>query len=93
MFMVYKTVNELISSKQQQQQQQQQNQPDESNKSNRLNSSQILNSNIISFKMNEKEDINYLKIEPIELTFKHLSENFNTQKYKPICSFWNYSKE
>jgi hypothetical protein len=83
MFMVYKTVNELISP----------NHQNETNKTNRLNSSQILNSNIISFKMNEKEDINYLKIEPIELTFKHLSENYYPEKYKPICSFWNYSRE
>ena len=85
MFMVYKSVNEFLASTQPQKTE------ESSNKTLQLK--QIINSNIISFKMNEKDDINYLKVEPIELTFKHLIENDELNQNKPICSYWNYNKE
>jgi uncharacterized lipoprotein len=61
------------------------------------NEKQTLNSHIISFKMNNADDINYLKEEPIELTFKHLSpinpsESDDVQT-KVLCSFWDYNKK
>lgn len=88
MFMVYKSVNELLTSKQEE---------DDiivtKDKNQTTNSNKIINSNIISFKMSEKEDINYLKEEPIELTFKHLIENHNYDNLKPTCSYWNYNKK
>lgn len=87
--MVYKSVNDfLVSIKQPEE-----STSDESSLNKTNQSNQIINSNIISFKMNEKEDINYLKIEPIELTFKHLIESDNPDAIKPTCSYWNYNRE
>jgi latrophilin 3 len=52
---------------------------------------EILNTNIISFKMN-KEDENYLKEYPVELTFQHLNEWPSEENHKPICSYWQYDQ-
>lgn len=60
------------------------------------NQNLIINSNIISFKMNDRDEIDYLKNEPIELTFKHLLTNENQLDdfiLTPVCAYWNYDKE
>jgi hypothetical protein len=82
MFMVYKNLNDFLPSSN-----------TENNNNNDDSKRQIINSNIISFKMNDKEDLNYLQSEPIHLTFKHLSQDYDFDQFKPICSFWNYNKE
>ncbi len=55
----------------------------------------IINSNIISFKMNDKSEIENLKDNPIELKFKHLKTDiFESDEYliDVKCSYWNYDE-
>jgi hypothetical protein len=98
MFIVYKDVDELLMA--------------ENNLNrealvygqSRMNSStdneklpkQIINSNIISFKINNKDDIDDLKHDHIELIFKHLITNEAEDRIivmKPVCSYWDYNRE
>jgi hypothetical protein len=56
----------------------------------------IINSNLISFKMNDKSEMIYLKENPIELVFKHLrTDIFDTEMYlvKPFCAYLDYNRE
>lgn len=91
MFAIYKNVNELFSSEN--------DLIDESETSPKAaaaaNKKIIVNSNIISFKMNHKRDIDYLKKVPIELTFKHLTsdDDYTQNEIKPICSYWKFDKK
>ena len=50
MFMVYKNLNDFLSTSN-----------TENNNNNDDSKRQIINSNIISFKMNDREDVNYLQ--------------------------------
>lgn len=53
------------------------------------NKTKHINTNIISFKMDNKDDMLHLSEEPIQLIFTHLSDNLSN--YKPICSYWSYN--
>lgn len=79
--MVYSNINEFISSNTKS--------PSEANNVDAENT-KILNTNIISFKMNSDKNIEDLKEFPVELTFQHLSELGENQR--PICSYWNYDR-
>lgn len=87
MFVVYKNVNELFTSD-----------DDLVNKSLPPTSPDskniIINSNIISFKMNQKKDEDFLKKVPVELTFQHIQQDDAYIQYeiKPVCSYWDYDK-
>ena len=52
-------------------------------------SEMVVNSNIVSFKMNRKEDVTYLQETPIEITFVHSMMDSGA----PVCSFWDYQNE
>ena len=52
---------------------------------------EILNTNIISFKMNKEDEID-LKEYPVELTFQHLNESSDNKNLKQICSYWYYDQ-
>jgi latrophilin 1 len=94
MFIVYKGVNELFTSNADL------STPITSTNNNNNNTiaptttNIIINSNIISFKMNHNSDIAYLKTAPIELTFAHLHTDTDYQQLEvtPICSYWHYNK-
>ena len=56
----------------------------------------IINSNIISFKINDKMEEENLRANPIELNFKHLrTDLFDSEELliTTKCSFWKYDKE
>ncbi len=55
----------------------------------------IINSNIISFKINDKIEMENLKINPIELKFKHIKTDiFESNEYliDVKCSYWSYDE-
>lgn len=74
MFIVYKNVSDLLSTKLDKENEGE-DEDDESNKENDETQRKIINSNIISFKMNNENDVDYLKLSPIRLTFRHLIES------------------
>ncbi len=86
MFVVYKNVNDLFTSDN--------DLVNKSHPQNTENKKLIVNSNIISFKMNQKKDEDFLKKVPVELTFKHTEtdDDYVQNEIKPICSYWNYDK-
>lgn len=86
MFIVYKNVNELFTSDD--------DLVKESSTLKKDNKKIIINSNIISFKMNKKRDEEFLKKVPVELTFQHIQPDDAYIQYevKPVCSYWNYDK-
>jgi hypothetical protein len=64
------------------------------NQENEVNS--IINSNVISFKMNDRYAQANLKKMPIELRFKHLrTDIFDSDDLfiETKCSYWNYGQE
>ncbi|CAF0708589.1 unnamed protein product [Brachionus calyciflorus] len=80
LFAIYKNVNELFPTK---------TVADKETPNNRF-----INSNIMSFKTNDAELIDGLKINPIRLLFKHLTIHDNENlAFKPICSYWKYDKD
>ena len=95
MFVVYKSVNELFLSEKDLSNQNNKQDMNISSLNQAKDSDIIVNSNIISFKMNSKKDADFLKQVPIELTFKHIFVNDNFQLYQinPVCSYWNYNKK
>ena len=48
----------------------------------------IINTHILSFKMNEEDKID-LKENPIEMIFPHLSTEYSKN---PTCLYWSYDK-
>ena len=95
MFVVYKSVNELFLSEKDLSNQNNKQELNRSSLNQAKDSDIIVNSNIISFKMNNKKDAEFLKQVPIELTFKHILVDDNLQLYQinPVCSYWNYNKK
>jgi hypothetical protein len=56
----------------------------------------FINSKVVSFKMNDKNELENLRRNPVELTFKHLAtEKIENENYHVIatCAFWKYNKE
>ena len=96
MFIVYKNINELFYSFQQEKHLNRSN--DLTALESQLDMDLIVASNIISFKMNKMRDISFLKQNPIQLAFKHVFpsqyefEELENSGMRPICAFWNYSK-
>lgn len=107
MFIVYKNVSDLLSTKMENEEKSNENSDEQEKRDEEQR--KIINSNIISFKMNNENDVDYLKLSPIQLTFRHLIES-NTpgtqinpslgdddsvKEYlmNPTCAFWNYNKE
>lgn len=52
----------------------------------------FINSNIISFKVNDAKLLEQLKHRPVRLLFKHLHYQ-DEFLYKPLCSYWKYDTE
>lgn len=51
----------------------------------------FINSNIISFKVNDAKLLEQLKYRPVRLLFRHLHiQNERNFLYKPLCSYWKY---
>lgn len=57
----------------------------------------IINSNIVSLKVNDKNELAYFKENPVELTFAHLEprpmEDDDDYIVNSYCSYWDYNKE
>ncbi len=56
----------------------------------------IVNTKILSFKINDKNELEHLRKSPIELIFKHLeTEKIDNDNYHVVttCAFWKYNKE
>ena len=60
------------------------------------NHMRMINSKVVSFKINDKNELSYLLERPIQIAFRHLitdqieSESYHVEK---SCVFWKYSKE
>ena len=73
--MVYSNINDFLTD----------NEIQESNTETKM----LLNTNIISFKM-DKDEIKSLKELPVELTFQHLTD---LTSGNPKCSYWHYEED
>lgn len=75
--MVYKNINDLIMN------------DSNINKSTNESVNYMLDSNIVSIKVNDINVIDNLRQSPVEITFKHLRPAFSSKR---VCVFWNYDK-